>query len=367
MRRSLAMIASMMLIAVPSWPATAQQVRERLTAIIDAQKGLASLKNGDQDAVTTLKPEKNLGLALSPGQRIRCEKNCRIELKLCTGNRVALEEEDGWYRVPALDCEKAPWVPGFKNTLMPAGRRAQNGPLDENEVKKASGFFGAITSIQGAVASTSIPDFFRELSSRSCPATHEGWEFDYPREGDVILPDLFTFFLKLRDPLINYDIEVRINFLISDESGRANSILSENFRMIKGIATLVDGKPFSADKARQALREQMRSRRVPAFLLITVKRLYDAYPLESSAKTFGYEVFLTGSRESTKLAINLGAADAETGITGFLAKAEILERLGMWPQAIREYESALQLSPENEMVRDRIEVLRKSRCNGPQQ
>jgi hypothetical protein len=58
----------------------------------------------------------------------------------------------------------------------------------------------------------------------------------------------------------------------------------------------------------------------------------------------------------------LREADQSTGITRFLTKAEIFERLGLWDRAIDEYGQALSLSPQNEFINPRLQKLSRADC-----
>jgi hypothetical protein len=323
-------------------------------AIINIQSGDALFRARKGENNFRLTKRKDLGKELYAPQEIRCEKNCMLELLLCTGGKVVLKEKDGWYRIPVLACTKDKFIPGFKNYLMPGGRRAKflNAP-SSSMGERVGAITGDVSGITGDILGAIL------AARPKCSPDYEGaWSFEYPFEGAEVIPELFEFTVSHRGYVRPSPTLEKFHMLFTltafDKKDRItpSKQISELFDFEIGGQANPQDLALTNNKFQAFLREEGKNYdRI--FCTITLNQATIATSPSTGNNephTFGFEFYVADDQQAQATFDSLAKSDAEGGIARFLGRADVFESLGLWRLARAEYRKALDLSPDNKAL-----------------
>lgn len=404
----------------PALPKNKDAASIEAKAIIEDMKGKVYFRNRKKEKELELIKQKSVGRGLASDQAVKCDKGATVKIKFCTGDSYEVTEKDGWYRIPNMTCKKE-FIPGFKNRFPPAGRpiifrlldeepELIETPDDDEESPKKGGdreyrneIAAAVGSKERAVESRESRNENRELRENSAMRERlerrnisgevfaykdyddylydrrqlyyrksfstvnylDDWFILYPYDNAYVIPELFTFYIARRSS-VSKDRKLHLIISLSafeNNSLRTSSEWTREAFVENDIWTNPKGDLLNINDARlflENVRKYSDEVSPRLFYKITIAEVNKTNNSDQQPQSFGFQFYLLKKADEKAVLEQLDSANKETGITKYLGRAEIFEKLGLASYAIDEYKEALKSFPGNEIVEKRLFYLQLS-------
>ena len=218
-----------------------------------------------------------------------------------------------------------------------------------------------VGSILGSTTFTGYTYYGKEFAT---PKYSDNRNFMYPYNNAYVAPKLFIFDI-FENSVVNKERKLHLLITLSayeTNSIRISSVWTKELFFQNGIWTNASGSAFNPSEVRSFLENARKysSDSAPRiFCEFNVAETNKSSNSDIKPQTLGFQFYLIGINDEKALIEQLELSNKDKGITRYLNRADLFEKLGLIKNAIDEYKQALKAFPENEVIESRLEAIQR--------